>query len=60
MAYGDIWQFWLKKNKANSKPILNGMDIILNTEDCRGPTGLAMTECGSFPAGLLEKTKPIL
>jgi len=46
--------------KANSKPILNGMDIILNTEDCRGPTGLAMTECGSFPAGLLEKTKPIL
>jgi hypothetical protein len=31
-----------------------------NTEDCHGPSGLAMINRGGFPAGLVEKTKPML
>jgi len=53
--YEDFHGFGRRENKANSKPISNGITFIYNTEDCRGPLGLAMTTKREF-----EKTKPIL
>jgi len=41
--YEEFHGFGRRKNKANSKPISNGINFIYNTEDCRGPLGLAMT-----------------
>jgi len=42
-----------------SKHTHKSVSLSLLQEDCRGPSGLAMTDRGGFPAALVEKTKPI-
>jgi len=54
MIYGDFCGFLAVlggEKQSQTKPILYGISFIYNTEDCRGPSGLAMTI-----VGLLQKT----
>jgi hypothetical protein len=56
---------WAVKKQSQSKPKWNGIGFFYNTEDCRGPSGLAMTFvfmlflCFFVAMNQFERTKPI-